>query len=92
MMRDEPARFRELVQASLRRHVAAVNALASRGGMRFWDYGNAFLVEATRAGANVLDEASSKAGLTPDNGGAFRWPSYIQARLPSAPPPGTRRH
>ena len=91
MLVDDPALFKQHVQDSLKRQVTAILKLEQRG-LRFWDYGNAFLVEATRAGANVLDEASSKAGLTPDNGGAFRWPSYIQARLPSAPPPGTRRH
>jgi len=66
MMTADPAGFRERVGASLRRHVAAVNAVAARG-MRFWDYGNAFLLEASRAGADVLTE-----------GGAFRYPSYVE--------------
>jgi urocanate hydratase len=66
MMAAEPARFREAVQASLRRHVAAVNRLADRG-MYFFDYGNAFLLESSRAGADVL-----KAD------GSFRYPSYVQ--------------
>lgn len=66
MVRD-PARFREEVRATLRRHVAAVHALAARG-MYFWDYGNAFLLEASRAGAE---------GLTrPD--GSFVYPSYVE--------------
>lgn len=65
-MTEDPAGFRERVRASLCRHVAAVNAVASRG-MRFWDYGNAFLLEASRAGADVLTEE-----------GAFRYPSYVE--------------
>ena len=66
MMAEEPERFKEAVQASLRRHVAAVNRLADRG-MYFFDYGNAFLLESSRAGADVL-----KAD------GTFRYPSYVQ--------------
>ena len=66
MMAEEPARFKEAVQASLRRHVAAVNRLAAQG-MYFFDYGNAFLLESSRAGADVL-----KAD------GSFRYPSYVQ--------------
>jgi len=66
MMRHEPARFRDEVQASLRRHVTAVNQMAARG-MRFWDYGNAFLLEAARAGADVS---------RPDE--SFRYPSYVE--------------
>ena len=66
MMAEEPERFKEAVQASLRRHVAAINRLAA-GGMYFFDYGNAFLLESSRAGADVL-----KAD------GSFRYPSYVQ--------------
>lgn len=66
MMAEEPERFKEAVKASLRRHVAAVNRLADRG-MYFFDYGNAFLLESSRAGADVL-----KAD------GTFRYPSYVQ--------------
>ena len=66
MMADEPERFKEAVKASLRRHVAAVNRLADKG-MYFFDYGNAFLLESSRAGADVL-----KAD------GSFRYPSYVQ--------------
>jgi urocanate hydratase len=66
MMADDPDRFREAVHASRRRHVAAVDAMAQRG-MHFWDYGNAFLLEAARAGAPV------EAG-----GGGFIWPSYVE--------------
>jgi urocanate hydratase len=66
MMAEEPERFREAVQASLRRQVAAINALAARG-MYFFDYGNAFLLESSRAGADILQ---------PD--GRFRYPSYVQ--------------
>ena len=66
MMAEEPERFRECVRESLRRHVAAINRLADRG-MYFFDYGNAFLLESSRAGADVLK---------PD--GSFRYPSYVQ--------------
>ena len=66
MMAEEPERFKEAVQASLRRHVAAINRLSAKG-MYFFDYGNAFLLESSRAGADVL---------LPD--GSFRYPSYVQ--------------
>ena len=66
MMADDPAAFKEAVQASLRRHVAAINRLTAQG-MYFFDYGNAFLLESSRAGADVL-----KAD------GSFRYPSYVQ--------------
>ncbi len=66
MMAEEPEKFREAVCASLRRHVAAINRL-SAGGMYFFDYGNAFLLESSRAGADIL-----KAD------GSFRYPSYVQ--------------
>ncbi len=66
MMAAEPDRFREAVQASLRRQVAAINSLTSRG-MYFFDYGNAFLLESSRAGADIL---------RPD--GSFRYPSYVE--------------
>ncbi len=66
MMAEDPERFREAVQESLRRHVSAINRLAAKG-MYFFDYGNAFLLESSRAGADVL-----KAD------GTFRYPSYVQ--------------
>ena len=66
MMAEEPERFREAVRASLRRHVAAINELAAKG-MYFFDYGNAFLLESSKAGADIL-----KAD------GTFRYPSYVQ--------------
>ncbi len=66
MMAEEPEKFREAVRASLRRHVAAINELAAKG-MYFFDYGNAFLLESSRAGADIL-----KAD------GSFRYPSYVQ--------------
>jgi urocanate hydratase len=65
-MVKDPDGFRELVRASLRRQVDAINTLASRG-MHFWDYGNAFLLEARRAGADV-----------DDGKGGFRYPSYVE--------------
>ena len=67
MMARDPEAFRQAVKASLRRHVAAVNRLADRG-MFFFDYGNAFLLESSRAGADIM---------SPD--GKFRYPSYVQA-------------
>ena len=66
MMADNPAAFKEAVQASLRRHVAAINRLTAKG-MYFFDYGNAFLLESSRAGADILKED-----------GSFRYPSYVQ--------------
>lgn len=68
MMADDPERFAEAVHESLRRHVAAINRLAA-GGMYFFDYGNAFLLQASRAGADIM---------APDGHG-FRYPSYVQA-------------
>ena len=67
MMAEEPERFKEAVQASLRRQVAAINKLAARG-MYFFDYGNAFLLESGRAGADVFKEG----------GEGYRYPSYVQ--------------
>ncbi|XP_069792601.1 urocanate hydratase isoform X3 [Narcine bancroftii] len=69
MMRSDPAAFRRHVQESLRRQVIAINSLSGKG-MFFWDYGNAFLLEAQRAGADVEKEGGS--GLE------FRYPSYVQ--------------
>ena len=66
MMANDPAAFKEAVQASLRRHVTAINRLTAKG-MYFFDYGNAFLLESSRAGADILK---------PD--GSFRYPSYVQ--------------
>ena len=66
MMAEEPERFKECVRESLRRHAAAIGRLSDRG-MYFFDYGNAFLLEASRAGADVLAED-----------GKFRYPSYVQ--------------
>jgi len=76
LMSADPKAFKEAVHASLRRHVKAVNALVERG-MYFWDYGNAFLLEAGRAGAEVFAEGS--AGFAGNQQGAFRYPSYVQA-------------
>ena len=66
MMAENPEEFKKRVQDSLRRQVAAINRLADRG-MYFFDYGNAFLLESSRAGADVT---------TAD--GRFRYPSYVQ--------------
>ncbi len=66
MMADDPDEFKKRVEASLRRQVAAINQLTQRG-MYFFDYGNAFLLQSSRAGADIL---------LPD--GKFRYPSYVQ--------------
>ena len=66
MMAEEPELFKEKVQASLRRQVAAINKLTAKG-MYFFDYGNAFLLESSRAGADIMGE-----------NGKFRYPSYVQ--------------
>jgi len=66
MMVSHPELFREKVYDSLKRQVSAINKLTEKG-MYFWDYGNAFLLEASRAGADIF---------TSD--GEFRYPSYVQ--------------
>lgn len=67
MMAEEPEEFKLRVQESLCRQIAAINTLVSKG-MYFFDYGNAFLLEASRAGAACMAE----------DGIAFRYPSYVQ--------------
>lgn len=67
MIREDPVRFRELVRSSLREHVVQVNRHAATGTY-FFDYGNAFLLESSRAGADILK---------PD--GSFRYNSYVEA-------------
>ena len=67
LMREDPEAFRDAVRASLKRQVAAINRHAAKG-MYFFDYGNAFLLEASRAGAAVMA----------DDGIQFRYPSYVQ--------------
>ncbi|NXL55200.1 HUTU hydratase, partial [Chordeiles acutipennis] len=69
LLSTNPGKFRTLVQESLKRHVAAINRLADKG-MFFWDYGNAFLLEAQRAGADVEKRGANKT--------EFRYPSYVQ--------------
>lgn len=66
MMAQEPEKFKEAVQQTLRRHADAINRLSAKG-MYFFDYGNAFLLEASRAGAQILKED-----------GTFIYPSYVQ--------------
>lgn len=66
MMAEAPEQFKEKVRSSLRRQVDAINKLTAKG-MYFFDYGNAFLLEASRAGADILRED-----------GKFRYPSYVQ--------------
>lgn len=66
MMASNPEKFKQEVQATLRRHVAAINKLTAKG-MYFFDYGNAFLLESSRAGADIMK-----------SDGTFRYPSYVQ--------------
>ena len=66
-MVSDPDGFKEAIQSTLRRHVEAINTLHARG-MYFFDYGNAFLLESSRAGADILAE----------NGLDFAYPSYVQ--------------
>lgn len=66
MMADNPEEFKSRVQESLRRQVAAINKLTAKG-MYFFDYGNAFLLESSRAGADIMGDD-----------GRFRYPSYVQ--------------
>lgn len=67
MMAEEPELFKQKVQESLRRHVSAVNKCVERFGTYFFDYGNAFLLESSRAGADVMKED-----------GDFKYSSYVQ--------------
>ncbi len=67
MMAEEPELFKQKVQESLRRHVAAINKCVTRFGTYFFDYGNAFLLESSRAGADIMKP-----------NGDFKYPSYVQ--------------
>ena len=66
MIINDPKRFKSEVQKTLRKHVDYVNQLTDRGTI-FWDYGNAFLLESSRAGAEVIE-----------SDGSFRYPSYVE--------------
>ena len=66
MMSNNPEQFKKEVQRTLVRHTNAINTLTERG-MYFFDYGNAFLLEASRAGADILNQK-----------GDFKYPSYVQ--------------
>jgi len=67
MMNEEPEKFREKVHESLKRQVNAINKMVEQG-MFFWDYGNAFLLEASRADADIMQED-----------GSFKYPSYVES-------------
>lgn len=67
LIAHQPEKFKALVEESLRRQANAINAHAKRGTY-FFDYGNAFLLEASRAGADIKGE----------NGKEFKYPSYVQ--------------
>lgn len=66
MMANQPEQFKKAVHESLKRQVTAINQLHERG-MYFFDYGNAFLLESSRAGADIMNEK-----------GTFKYPSYVQ--------------
>jgi urocanate hydratase len=66
MMAKQPEEFKKRVQETLVRHAAAINKMTERG-MYFFDYGNAFLLEASRAGADIIK-----------SDGTFKYPSYVQ--------------
>ena len=66
MIINDPERFKNEVQKTLRKHVEYVNQLTDRGTI-FWDYGNAFLLESSRAGADIVE-----------SDGSFRYPSYVE--------------
>ncbi|WP_028867911.1 urocanate hydratase [Psychromonas arctica] len=66
MMANDPEKFKQAVHNTLKRHVNAINTLTTKG-MYFFDYGNAFLLEASRAGANILNQD-----------GSFKYASYVQ--------------
>jgi urocanate hydratase len=70
MMAENPELFKQKVQETLRRHAAAINKHHAKGTY-FFDYGNAFLLEASRAGADVMAE-------NPTIGREFKYPSYVQ--------------
>ena len=67
MLANDPKQFKVEVQKTLRRHAAAVNSLVANGTY-FWDYGNAFLLESSRAGADVMHTS----------GNGFKYPSYVE--------------
>ncbi|WP_166369513.1 urocanate hydratase [Psychromonas sp. SA13A] len=66
MMANDPEKFKQAVHDTLKRHVNAINTLTAKG-MYFFDYGNAFLLEASRAGADILNQ-----------NGSFKYASYVQ--------------
>ena len=66
LMAQDPSTFRDEIRSTLVRHANAIDVMTERG-MYFWDYGNAFLLEATRAGADLGD-----------GHGGFRYPSYVE--------------
>jgi urocanate hydratase len=67
MMAENPVLFKQKVQETIRRHARAINNHTAKGTY-FFDYGNAFLLEASRAGADIMDE----------NGIDFKYQSYVQ--------------
>lgn len=71
MMVAEPELFKEKVHASLKRHIAAINKVAHKNNMFFFDYGNAFLFEAQKAGGEVVDPRTSEP----------RYRSYVESIL-----------
>ena len=76
MMVEQPKEYKEKVQASLRRQVEAINRHSAKGTY-FFDYGNAFLLEASRAGAAIYKDSGEKCATAP-SAGEWAYPSYVQ--------------
>jgi urocanate hydratase len=68
LLKDNPSKFKSEVERTLREHSSVVNRLSEKG-MHFWDYGNAFLLEARKAGGDVINT---------NEPGKFRYPSYVE--------------
>lgn len=73
MMKEDPEKFKKLVQESLVRQISAINKLTEEKELKFWDYGNSFLLEADRAGADVKNKNEKEKDYKP-----FKYPSYVQ--------------
>ena len=77
MRATEPGKCKECVQETLIRHVDAINKLAANG-MYLFDYGHAFLLEASRAGANIFNPCKNENSVDTEKSKKFKYPSYVQ--------------
>lgn len=80
-MVSDPAKFKTIVQKSLQRQITAIKKLTDFAQLRFWDYGNAFLLEAKRAGATVCDENDPSKFIYPSYVVIFYFKNYFQLVL-----------